>query len=244
MDKSDISFFCVPIKDNMQVVGTLSVDRPFSEAHPPEDDLRLLTIIATLIAQKVVILEKISVEKEQLERENLRLRNELEQKYRFSNIMGTSKGMQEVFRQISQVAKSGATVLLRGESGTGKELVAHAIHYNSLRSQGPFVKVNCAAIPSTLAESELFGYEKGAFTGAVRAKPGKFELATGGTLFLDEVGSLNLEGQGKLLRVIQEKEMERLGGTKTIKVDVRLIAATNRNLEQAIEEGEFRPDLY
>jgi Nif-specific regulatory protein len=244
MDKSDISFFCVPIKDNMQVVGTLSVDRPFSEAHSPEEDLRLLTIIATLIAQKVVILEKISVEKEQLERENLRLRNELGQKYRFSNIMGTSKEMQEVFRQINQVAKSQVTVLLRGESGTGKELVAHAIHYNSLKSQGPLIKVNCAAIPSTLAEAELFGYEKGAFTGAVRAKPGKFELAAEGTLFLDEVGSLNLEGQGKLLRVIQEKEMERLGGTRTIKLDVRLIAATNRNLEQAIEEGEFRPDLY
>jgi Nif-specific regulatory protein len=244
IDKDDISFFCVPINNNRQVVGTLSVDRPFLKEHSLEEDLRLLTIIATLIAQRVVILEKISEEKGRLERENLRLRNELEQKYRFSSIIGTSKAMQEVFRQIGQVAKSAATVLLRGESGTGKELVAHAIHYNSLRSQGPLINVNCAAIPSTLAEAELFGYEKGAFTGAIRAKPGKFELAVRGTLFLDEVGSLDLEGQGKLLRVIQEKEMERLGGTKTTKADVRLIAATNRNLEQGIEEGTFRLDLY
>jgi Nif-specific regulatory protein len=152
--------------------------------------------------------------------------------------------MRQVYEQIAQVARTNTTVLIRGESGTGKELIAHAIHYNSLRARRPFVKVSCAALPDTLIESELFGFEKGAFTGAQARKKGRFEMAEGGTLFLDEIGDLNLSTQVKLLRVLQEREFERLGGTETIKVNVRLIAATNKDLEQAIAEGSFREDLY
>jgi Nif-specific regulatory protein len=152
--------------------------------------------------------------------------------------------MQEVYRQISQVARTNTTVLLRGESGTGKELIAHAIHYNSTRAKKPFIKVSCAALPQDLIESELFGYEKGAFTGAQTAKKGRFELADGGTLFLDEVGELNLTTQVKLLRALQEREFERLGGTETIKANIRLIAATNKDLEKAIAGGDVREDLY
>ena len=152
--------------------------------------------------------------------------------------------MQEVFYLITQVAKSNANVLLLGESGTGKELVANAIHYNSHRAGKPIVKVNCAALPANLVEAELFGYEKGAFTGATRSKEGKFELANGGTVFLDEIGSLALDAQGKLLRVLQERELERLGGTKSIKVNIRLIAATNKDLAEAVENGTFREDLF
>jgi Nif-specific regulatory protein len=152
--------------------------------------------------------------------------------------------MQEVFHLINQVAKSNASVLLLGESGTGKELVANAIHYNSLRANKPLIKVNCAALPANLVEAELFGHEKGAFTGADRQKEGKFELANGGTIFLDEIGALALESQGKLLRVLQERELERVGGTKTIKVNARLIAATNKDLASAVEEGAFREDLF
>ena len=144
---------------------------------------------------------------------------------------------------MTQVARTNTTVLLRGESGTGKELIAHAIHYNSLRANKPFIKVSCAALPETLIESELFGYEKGAFTGAQNRKKGRFELAEGGTLFLDEIGDLNISTQIKLLRVLQEREFERLGGTETIKINVRLVAATNKDLEKAITDGQFREDL-
>jgi Nif-specific regulatory protein len=244
MDKSRISFICVPIKEGRRVIGALSVDRIFDSAYPLEEDVRLLTIITGLIAQKVALLEKINRERDQLREDNLRLRKELGEKYSFSNIIANSRKMQEVFHLITQVAKSNAGVLLLGESGTGKELVANAIHYNSLRSDRALVKVNCAALPANLVEAELFGHEKGAFTGANRQKEGKFELANGGTIFLDEIGALALESQGKLLRVLQEKELERLGGTKTIKVNVRLIAATNKDLVSAVEEGAFREDLF
>jgi Nif-specific regulatory protein len=152
--------------------------------------------------------------------------------------------MREVYQMISQVSKSNATVLVRGESGTGKELVANSIHYNSSRSKGPFVKVNCAALPTNLIESELFGHEKGAFTGAIKQKLGKFELANKGTIFLDEIGSVGLDVQANLLRVLQEKEFERVGGHKTIKTDVRIITATNKNLEEAVDQESFRDDLY
>jgi Nif-specific regulatory protein len=152
--------------------------------------------------------------------------------------------MRQVYEQVTQVARTNTTVLLRGESGTGKEMIAHALHYNSLRAAKPFVKVSCAALPDTLIESELFGYEKGAFTGAQTRKKGRFELADGGTLFLDEIGDLDLSTQVKLLRVIQEREFERLGGTETIKVNVRLIVATHKDLEDAISKGLFREDLY
>jgi len=244
LDKSKISFICVPIKEGKRVLGALSVDRVFDGASALDDDVQLLTIISGLIAQKMSLLERINREKEQLGRENLRLRRELTEKYSFSNIIGNSRKMQEVFHLITQVAKSNANVLLLGESGTGKELVANAIHYNSLRADKPFVKVNCAALPANLVEAELFGHEKGAFTGANRQKEGKFELASTGSIFLDEIGSLDLESQGKLLRVLQERELERLGGTRTIKVNVRLVAATNKNLADTVEAGSFREDLF
>src|SRR4029078_10555667 len=152
--------------------------------------------------------------------------------------------MRQIYEQVSQVAGTNTTVLIRGESGTGKELIAHAIHYSSLRARKPFVKVSCAALPDSLIESELFGYEKGAFTGAEGRKKGRFELAEGGTLFLDKIGDINLSTQVKLLRVLQEREFERLGGTETVRVNVRMIAATNKNMEKAIAEGTFREDLY
>jgi len=184
------------------------------------------------------------VEKEKLKEENLRLKSELKNRYQFTNIVGNSNKMREVYQMISQVSRSSATVLIRGESGTGKELVANSIHYNSLREKAPFVKINCAALPSNLIESELFGHEKGAFTGAVRQKKGKFELADKGTIFLDEIGSIGSDVQVKFLRVLQEMEFERVGGYKTLKADVRVIAATNKNLEKAVEDGSFREDLY
>ena len=244
IDKSKISFICVPIKDGRRVIGALSVDRVFEAPSTLNDDVRLLTIISGLIAQKAALLEQINREKDQLREENLRLRKELGKKYSFTNIIGNSRKMQEVFHLITQVAKSNANVLLLGESGTGKELAANAIHYNSLRATKPLIKVNCAALPANLVEAELFGHEKGAFTGADREKAGKFELANGGTIFLDEIGALALESQGKLLRVLQERELERVGGTKTVKVNVRLIAATNKDLAGAVGEGTFREDLF
>ena len=244
VDKSKISFICVPIANEGNVIGALSVDRVFQGMGTLQEDMRLLTVISGLIAQKVVLLDRIGKETKKLKEENLRLRRNLDKKYTFSNIIGNSRKMQEVFHLITQVAKSNANVLLLGESGTGKELVANAIHYNSLRSGKPFIKVNCAALPANLVEAELFGHEKGAFTGASGQKAGKFEQANGGSIFLDEIGSLALESQGKLLRVLQERELERLGGTKTIKVNIRLIAATNQDLASAVEEGSFREDLF
>jgi Nif-specific regulatory protein len=242
--EQELSFICVPVKKGDQVVGAVSVDRPFDESYSLEEGERLLSIIATMLAQHVINLERIQLEKEQLREENRRLRDELSKKYRITNIIGNSNKMREVFQMISQVCKSSATVLIRGESGTGKELAANAIHYNSQRAKQPFVKVNCAALPANLIESELFGHEKGAFTGAIRQKPGKFELANKGTIFLDEIGSLGMDVQVKLLRVLQEREFERVGGYHTVKVDIRIIAATSKDLELAVEEETFRSDLY
>jgi Nif-specific regulatory protein len=240
----EISFFCVPIKKGNQVIGALSVDRPYDEDYPLDDGRRLLSVIATMIASHVIKLETIRMENERLRDENRRLQGELKNKYTISNIVGSSNRMREVYQMVSQVCRSNATVLIRGESGTGKELVANSIHYNSQRASTPFIKVNCAALPSNLIESELFGHEKGAFTGAIKQKMGKFEMAHRGTIFLDEIGSINLDVQANLLRILQEKEFDRVGGQRTIKVDVRVIAATNKNLEQAVEEGTFRGDLY
>ena len=240
----EISFICVPVKKGSRVIGALSVDRPFDPLYPLEKGKKLLSVIATMIARHVINLETIRLEKEKLREENKRLKNELKNKYRINNIIGNSNKMREVYQMISQVSKSNATVLVRGESGTGKELVANSLHYNSLRSKGPFVKVNCAALPVNLIESELFGHEKGAFTGAVKQKLGKFELAHKGTIFLDEIGSVGLDIQVNLLRVLQEKELERLGGDKTFRVDVRIVAATNRNLERSVKKETFRDDLY
>ena len=245
-DGQDLSYLSVPIKLENTVIGALSVDKTYSEQEPadPEEDLRLYAIIASMISQAVKLRQSAQEERQRLIEENLRLTEELKDRFRPSNIIGNTNVMQEVYDLIAQVSKSEATVLIRGESGTGKELVAHAIHYNSLRAGKPFIKVNCAALPESVIESELFGHEKGAFTGAVASRKGRFELAGGGTLFLDEVGDLSPSLQIKLLRVLQEREFERVGGIETIKVDVRLIAATNIDLEQRISEGSFRQDLY
>ncbi len=184
------------------------------------------------------------MEKQQLVKEVLYLRSEVARDHRFENLIGRNPRMQEIYSLISRIGDNNATVLLSGESGTGKEVLARAIHQHSNRSHRPFIAVNCAAIPAELLESELFGHEKGAFTGAVATKMGKFELATGGTLFLDEVGSMRLDLQAKILRALQEREIERVGGTRTIKIDARVIAATNRDLKAAISEGSFREDLF
>jgi len=240
----EISFVCVPIKKGQQVVGALSVDLPYDVDSDLKAAKNLLTVVATMLAERVIHLENLQREKEALREENLRLQQQLADKHSVENIVGNSSRMREVFQMITQVCRSNATVLIRGESGTGKELIANAIHYGSTRAQHPFVKVNCAALPSTLIESELFGHEKGAFTGAIRQKQGKFEMAHRGTLFLDEIGSIGLDAQANLLRVLQEKEFERVGGTRTIKTDVRILAATNKDLEQAVEDGTFRGDLY
>ena len=240
----DTSFICVPIQVGNDVVGALSIDRPTAAMNVLREDTRLLTIVASMIAQAVKLRRAAQEERERLEEENQRLRAELREMFRPSNIIGNSHEMQEVYDQIAQVANSAASVLIQGETGTGKELVAHAIHYNSDRSDKPFIKAHCAALPENVIESELFGHEKGAFTGAVQHRKGRFEMAHGGTLFLDEVGDIPASIQIKLLRVIQEREFERVGGTRTIKVNVRLIAATNNDLPRLAAEGLFREDLF
>ncbi len=191
---------------------------------------------------KLIVRKELDVRR--LHEENRQLREALGQRYQFDNIVANSPGMQEVLAAVEQVAPTNATVLLGGESGVGKDMVARAIHQHSRRVNGPFIKINCTAIPENLLESELFGYEKGAFTGATTTKPGKFELADKGTIFLDEIGDMAGSLQVKLLRVLQEREFERLGGTRTIKVDVRVVAATNQDLRAALEQGTFREDLY
>ncbi len=195
------------------------------------------------LAEMVLVVRK-ELEAHNLREENRNLREALGQRYEYSNVIANSEKMQNVLALVERVAPTNSTVLLGGESGVGKDLIARAIHEHSSRASGPFLKINSTAIPENLLESELFGYEKGAFSGATSAKPGKFELADKGTLFLDEIGDVPPPIQVKLLRVIQEREFERLGGTKTLKVDVRLIAATNRDLRAALEEGTFRQDLY
>jgi len=242
--RPDTSFICVPIKVGNEVVGTLSVDRDYHPEHDLTDDVRLLSVIASMIAQAVKLRREAEEERERLEEENARLRAELRERFRPGNIVGNSHEMQVVYDQIAQVARSSATVLIIGETGTGKELIAHAVHYNSDRADRPFIKVHCAALPEGVIESELFGHEKGAFTGAVSQRKGRFELADTGTLFLDEVAELPPTIQIKLLRVLQEREFERVGGTKTIRVNVRLIAATNKDLAKLVSEGRFREDLF
>ncbi len=242
--RDEIAFLCVPVKVGGETIGVLSVDRLPVERVSFDRDVQFLTIVAGTLAQAVRISEMVRDEKQRLLDENLNLKSELKGRYRFENIIGGSDRMQEVFGLVDRVSRSAATVLLRGESGTGKEMIAKAIHYNSPRAQGPFIKLNCAALPETLLETELFGHDKGAFTGAVGEKRGRFEMAHGGTLFLDEVGDLPLSFQVKLLRVLQERQFERVGGTRTISVDVRLVTATNRDLEEAVRKGIFREDLY
>jgi Nif-specific regulatory protein len=242
--RKGISFIGVPVKVAGETIGVLSVDRLFDESISPQEDIRVLTLVSSLIGQAVKLNQLITIEKEKLIEQNRQLQGELRNKYGLRNIVGHSQKMTEVYDAVERVSKSKATVLLRGESGTGKELIARAIHFASPRAEKPFLKINCGAIPESLLESELFGHEKGSFTGATELRKGRFELANGGTLFLDEIGEMPLSLQVKILRVLQEMKFERLGGTKTISVDVRLVAATHQDLEKAISEGRFREDLY
>jgi Nif-specific regulatory protein len=242
--KQELSFVCVPVMLNRQAVGALGVDLRFKAERDYDSSVKFLGVVSSMIAQALNVQRMVEEERRRLLDENTHLRQELRERYDFSNIIGTSGPTRQMYEQVAQVAQTNTTVLIRGESGTGKELIAHAIHYNSLRAKKPFVKVSCAALPDTLIESELFGYEKGAFTGATTRKKGRFEMAEGGTLFLDEIGDINLSTQVKLLRVLQEREFERLGATDSVKVNVRLIAATNKDMEKAIADGTFREDLY
>ncbi|MDR2442929.1 MAG: sigma 54-interacting transcriptional regulator [Deltaproteobacteria bacterium] len=244
LKKEDVSFICVPIILEGRTIGALSADRLFAEPIRLDEDMRLLTILASLISRAVGVRRDFSSRHEAMIEENRRLQAILNQNFKLGHMVGQSKALRNILEEVAQVAATNVTVLIRGESGTGKEMIAGLIHSNSLRSGQPFIKVNCAALPEGLVESELFGHERGAFTGAISGRKGRFEMAHGGTLFLDEVGDMSLATQAKLLRVIQEKEFERLGGGETIKVDVRLLAATNRDLEKMAEEGRFRMDLY
>jgi Nif-specific regulatory protein len=238
------SCICVPIVSNGKAIGALTVDLACTLDRDDERTGPFLGLVASMLAQAIRIQRLTEDDRRRLEVENTHLRRELRERYDFSNIIGTSGPMRQLYEQVEQVAGTNTTVLIRGESGTGKELIASAIHYNSLRAKKPFVKVSCAALPDTLIESELFGYERGAFTGAEARRKGRFELADGGTLFLDEIGDINPGTQTRLLRVLQQREYERLGGTETIPVNVRVLVATNKNLEKAIVEGTFREDLY
>ena len=234
----------VPVRIARQVVGVL-VAQPMAGAETLLDEYAyFMEMVANLVGQTVRLARDIEQERRALTEERDSLRRTVRGQYGFDNIVGHTQPMRRVFEQVRQVAKWNTTVLIRGETGTGKELIANAIHYNSPRARGSFVKLNCAALPENLLESELFGHEKGAFTGAVASRKGRFEQADGGTLFLDEVGEVSAAFQAKLLRVLQEGELERVGGSKTVKVDVRVIAATHRDLEIEVEAGRFREDLY
>ncbi|HPA63422.1 MAG TPA: sigma 54-interacting transcriptional regulator, partial [Spirochaetota bacterium] len=215
LNKSDITFICVPVIADNEVIGTLSADRLFSDSVALDEDLRLLTIIASIISQGVRLRQIAGEEMDKLKDENMRLTDQLREKHGMGNIIGNSKIMQGVYSLIEKVASTNTTVLILGESGVGKEKYANAIHFNSNRANAPLIKVNCAALPESLIESELFGHEKGSFTGALSTRKGRFELADNGTIFLDEVGELPFSVQVKLLRVIQEREFERVGGSDT-----------------------------
>jgi Nif-specific regulatory protein len=239
-----ISFICVPIRIEERTAGALSVDKPYVSDEQLKSDEVFLNIMAAFLAQAIQINRIVMRQKEKLLEENAQLRAQVRDRYRFENIIGDSPAMHEVFATVGQVANSRATVLLLGETGTGKEMIAKAIHHNSPRRDKPFIRVNCGAMTSTLLESELFGHVKGSFTGAIRDKEGRFEAADGGTIFLDEIGTMDPPLQVKLLRVLQEREFERVGETKTMKVDVRVIAATNVDLQEEVAKGTFREDLF
>ncbi len=250
-----VSFLGVPIKVDGVAKGTLTVDREWSGKldFRLEDDVRLLTMVANLVGQSMRMHGLIARDRDRLIKEQHRLEKALTEsrpspkqtpRGKSDFILGESPAIKALLQRIEVAARSNATVLLRGETGTGKELFARAIHENSPRAKNAFVKVNCAALPESVIESELFGHEKGSFTGTVNQRLGRFELANGGTLFLDEIGEISASFQAKLLRVLQEGEFERVGGTKTLKVDVRIVCATNRNLEEAVSRGDFRADLY
>lgn len=242
--QNDVSFICVPINLDNDTIGTLSVDIQFVEGLTLQKEKWVLSIVSSMIAYDIRNRRSAKMQTEALERENERLRHALEDRFRPENIIGNSKLMRDVYIKIQQVAVADTTAMITGESGTGKELVASAIHYASKRSDGPFVKVNCAALNEQLLESELFGHEKGAFTGASMTRIGRIEEAEGGTLFLDEIGDFSHAVQVKLLRVLQERQYERVGSNKPMHANVRIIVATNRNLEKGILDGSFRQDLY
>ena len=245
------SFVGVPIKGENRTLGTIMIERRDgnSSPHTLDEDVRFLSMVANLVAQNVSLQTLVARDRERLMSDRHRLEKELEQRSESSQegidwIIGESAAIRDVVEKIQQVARCNLPVLLCGESGTGKELFARAIHEYSPRSQKPYIRLNCAALSETVLESELFGHERGAFTGAVGLRKGRFEMADGGTLFLDEIGEISGAFQAKLLRVLQEGEFERVGGSRTLKVDVRLVAATNRNLEAAVLAGQFRSDLY
>jgi Nif-specific regulatory protein len=237
-------FVGVPIRIGRQVAGVIAAQTAEGAEVLLDDYTQFMEMVANLIGQAVRLSSNVRKEREELTEERDTLRRAVRGQYGFDNIIGHTQPMRRVFEQARLVAKWNTTVLIRGETGTGKELIANAIHYNSPRAKAPFVKLNCAALPENLLESELFGHEKGAFTGAMNQRQGRFEQADGGTLFLDEVGEVSAAFQSKLLRVLQEGELERVGGSRTIKVDVRVIAATHRDLEGEVAAGRFREDLY
>jgi Nif-specific regulatory protein len=247
-----VSFIGVPIKQGDSVLGTLTIDRVQVSGGRPvpfDSDVRFLTMVANLVGQALRLHKVVAQDRERLLAEQARLAKErTEVKGRsditIKGIIGHSDALMEVLEKVKRVAKSNSTIMLRGETGTGKEMIANAIHNLSPRRGGPFVKLNCAALPESVLESELFGHEKGAFTGALNQRKGRFELAHGGTLFLDEIGEISATFQAKLLRILQEGEFERVGGTRTLKVDIRLVCATNRDLEADVAKGAFRADLY
>ena len=242
-DGQELTYICVPLLLDNVVSGALSVIRIYNPKIESSEDIQLLSIVGSMIAKTARYKQEKLEELERLREENRNLQSQINET-KHHNIIGNSGKMKDLFALVNRVAETNSTVLLRGESGIGKELFAEAIHNNSNRKNKSLIKVNCSALPESLIESELFGHEKGAFTGADQQRKGRFELAHGGTIFLDEIGDLPLPTQVKLLRVIQEREFERIGGTETIKIDVRIIAATNRNLEEQIEKGEYREDLY
>jgi Nif-specific regulatory protein len=238
------SFICVPIVHQKNVIGTMSIDLLDMAETELRGYQRFLELVANILAEAVAGIREAIEERTSLISENERLRRQLGDRYRMHNIIGNCSSMRSVYEQIVQVADSTATVLIRGESGTGKELVARAIHYGGERRNNAFVSVNCAALPENLIESELFGHEKGAFTGATQQRKGRFEMANGGTIFLDEIGDISPAVQVRLLRVLQERTFERVGSNEAVSVNVRVLAATSRNLEKEIEKGGFREDLY
>jgi Nif-specific regulatory protein len=240
----ELPFIGVPIRlGDGGAIGVFAAQPPVADGLLDER-ARFLEMVANLIGQAVRLARTVEAEQQALREERDKLRREVKGTHGFDSIIGHTDAMRLVFDQVRQVAKWNTTVLIRGESGTGKELIANAIHYNSPRARAAFVKLNCAALPDNLLESELFGHEKGAFTGAISLRKGRFEQADGGTLFLDEIGEISPAFQAKLLRVLQEGEFERVGGGRTLKVDVRVIAATNRDLEAEVRAGDFREDLY
>lgn len=239
-----LPFVAAPISQGGNLHGVLAVQPNTPDDGLLEERTRFVEMVASLVGQSVRLSLGVEEERKQLADERDSLRRTVRHQFGFDNIVGRAAAMRRVFDQVRMVSKWNTTVLLRGETGTGKELIANAIHYHSPRSNGAYVRLNCASLPENLLESELFGHEKGAFTGAVAARRGRFESADGGTIFLDEIGEISPAFQAKLLRVLQEGELERVGGTRTLKVDVRVIAATHRDLEAAVDAGDFREDLY